>query len=85
MLFNYKISHLIYHLARLVELKNIRVVDHIKWLAPDPNKVRRRFKGYIIGGVRFHMKDSMENFVFITTKPLHIYRCRLLWCVERYN
>lgn len=57
-----------------MELESTRAVEHIEWLARGPNKVGRRFKGYIIGGVSFHTKKredkrkTQNSGVVITTK-----------------
>ena len=42
-------------------MKSSKVTNHIEWLARGPNKVGRRFKGYIIGGVRFHVREIEEK------------------------
>ncbi|XVE92524.1 hypothetical protein REPUB_Repub01dG0104600 [Reevesia pubescens] len=62
------------NIARLMEMKSPRVTDCIQWLARGPNNMGRKFKGYIIGGVRFHTKEIEErrktqnSGVVITTK-----------------
>ena len=64
----------IYHVGRLIELKSLRVIEHIQWLAQGPNNVVRRFNGYIIGGVRFHTKEreskrkTQNSGVIVTSK-----------------
>jgi hypothetical protein len=52
---------LIYHIAKLLEMKSSKVTDPIEWLARGPNKVGRRFKAYTIGGVRFHVKEIEDK------------------------
>lgn len=36
---------------------NEQISEEIKWLAKGPNKLARRFKGFLINGFRFHTKD----------------------------
>lgn len=37
------------------------VAEEVKWLARGPNKIAKRYKGFIINGFRFHTKDREKN------------------------
>ncbi|XP_057988994.1 uncharacterized protein LOC110642155 [Hevea brasiliensis] len=45
------------HVDRLSELNSPQVTNHVKWLSQGPNFVAKRYKGYIINGIRFHTKE----------------------------
>ena len=69
-----RINYIVFQVTRLDGMKNAKVTDHIRWLARGPHNIGRRFKGYIINGIRFHTKDrevrrkTQNSGVVISTK-----------------
>jgi len=60
----------------LEEQDNTLVTNDIKWLVRGPLKIVRRYSGYIISGVRFHIKTrerclkTQNNDIVVTVKTL---------------